>query len=61
MVGYSCLLLLLWGQQLLIVGHYFDMGLRGTTTTSISASGNSQNEMLPIASIILSQKTQGLR
>ena len=45
----------------MIVGNRFAMELRGTTTTSLLASGNSRNESLLIASIILSQQTQGLR
>ena len=37
------------------------MGLRGTTTTSLLVPGSSRNKLLSIASIILSQQTQGLR
>ena len=37
------------------------MGLRGTTRTSLLASGDSRNESLLIASIILPQQTQARR
>ena len=57
-VGCGCVLLLLWGWKLLIFGNCFAMGLRGTTLTSLLATGNSQNEPLLIASIILSQQIQ---
>ena len=58
MVGYSCVIMLLWGRQLLIIGNCFAMGLRGTTTTSLSKSGNYWNESLLISSIIILQQTQ---
>ena len=60
-VGYGCLILLLWGWQLLIFGKCFALGLRGMTMTSSLASGNSRKELLLIASVILSQHKQGLR
>ena len=59
--GCGCVLLLLWGWKVLIVGNGFAMGLRGTTTTILSASGNSRNESLLIDSIILSQQSQLIR
>ena len=60
-VGCSCVLLLLWGWWLLIVGNCFAVGLRGTTPTILSASGNYWKKSMLIASIIISQHTQGLR
>ena len=42
--------MLLCGWRLLIVGNCFAMGSRGTTTTSLSASGNSWNKLLLISS-----------
>ena len=58
--GYGCVLLLLWGWRLLILGNCFAMGLRVITTASLSESWNSRNKSLLIASIILSQQTQGV-
>ena len=60
-VGYGCVLLLLSEWRVLIVGNCFALGLRGTTTTSLSASGNYKNESLLIALILLSKKTQSQR
>ena len=40
-----------------MIGNCFAMRLRGTTTTNLSAYGNSRNELLLIDSIILSQQT----
>ena len=61
MVGYGSILMLIWVRRLIIVGNCIAMGLRGTNTESLLASGNSRNEYLLIASIILSQQTQGRR
>ena len=61
MVGYGSILMLIWVRLLIMVGNCFSMGLRGTNTESLLASGNSRNEYLLIASIILSPQTQGRR
>ena len=53
--------LLIWGWRLLMVENCFAMGLRGAIMTSVLASGNSWNDSLWIASVILSQQKKGLR
>ena len=61
MIGYGCILLLIWVRRLLIVGNGFSMGLRVTTTTRLLASRNSWNELPWIVSVMISKKTHGLR
>ena len=61
LVVYGYVLMLLWILQLLIVVDCFAMWLRGITTTSLSASGNSWNDLLWISLVIHSQQTKGLR
>ena len=59
-VDYGCLILLLWGLQLLNIGKYFYMGLSRVTTTSLLVSGKYQTDLLWIASVIHLQQTKVL-